>query len=71
MKNVKTVVLLGILTGLFLFIGGIAGGRGGMVVTLIFAGIMNIAAYWFSDKIVLCMYGRINSRTWRFKCQII
>ncbi len=57
MNNIKTVILLGILTGLFIFIGGMAGGRGGMIIALIFAGIMNIAAYWFSDKIVLKMYG--------------
>jgi heat shock protein HtpX len=56
MNNIKTVILLGALTGLFLFIGGIAGGRSGMVIALIFAGILNIAAYWFSDKIVLRVY---------------
>jgi len=57
MNNMKTVILLGALTGLFLFVGGAAGGRGGMIIALIFAGIMNIAAYWFSDKIVLKTYG--------------
>lgn len=57
MNNIKTVILLGALTGLFIFIGGMAGGRGGMIIALVFAGIMNIAAYWFSDKIVLKMYG--------------
>jgi heat shock protein HtpX len=56
MNNIKTVILLGVLTGLFLFIGGMAGGRSGMVIALIFAGILNIAAYWFSDKIVLRVY---------------
>jgi len=56
MNNIKTVILLGALTGLFLFIGGMVGGQGGMIAALIFAGIMNIAAYWFSDKIVLRFY---------------
>lgn len=56
MNNIKTVVLLGALTGLFLFIGGYFGGQSGMIVALIFAGILNIAAYWFSDKIVLRTY---------------
>ncbi len=57
MSNIKTVILLGALTGLFLFIGGLAGGQSGMIIALAFAGIMNLAAYWFSDKIVLRMYG--------------
>lgn len=57
MNNIKTVILLGALTGLFLFIGGYVGGQSGMIVALIFAGVMNIAAYWFSDKIVLRTYG--------------
>jgi heat shock protein HtpX len=57
MNNLKTVILLGALTGLFLFVGGLVGGQKGMFIALAFAGIMNIAAYWFSDKIVLRMYG--------------
>jgi heat shock protein HtpX len=56
MNNIKTIILLGALTGLFLFIGGLVGGQGGMLIGLVFAGIMNISAYWFSDKIVLRMY---------------
>ena len=56
MNNLKTVVLLGALTGLFLLIGGWLGGSSGMVIALIFAGILNMAAYWFSDKIVLRAY---------------
>jgi heat shock protein HtpX len=57
MNNLKTVILLGALTGLFLFIGGLVGGRSGMIIALVFAGILNISAYWFSDKIVLRTYG--------------
>jgi heat shock protein HtpX len=57
MNNLKTVILLGALTGLFLFVGGLVGGQKGMFIALAFAGIMNIAAYWFSDKIVLRTYG--------------
>jgi len=56
MNNIKTVILLGALTGLFIFIGGLVGGQGGMIIGLVIAGIMNISAYWFSDKIVLSMY---------------
>lgn len=57
MNNFKTVLLLGVLTGLFLFIGGAAGGQGGMLIALVLAGVMNLAAYWFSDSIVLRTYG--------------
>lgn len=56
MNNLKTVILLGALTGLFLFIGGMAGGETGMVLAFIFAAVMNVGAYWFSDKIVLRVY---------------
>jgi len=55
-NTLKTTLLLGLLTGLILWIGGALGGRGGMAVALVFAAIMNIGAYWFSDKIVLSMY---------------
>ncbi|MCU0285258.1 MAG: zinc metalloprotease HtpX [Acidobacteria bacterium] len=57
MNNFKTVILLGALTGIFLFIGGAVGGQGGMIIALIFAGIMNLVSYWFSDSIVLRSYG--------------
>jgi heat shock protein HtpX len=56
MNNLKTVFLLGALTGIFLFIGGMAGGRQGMLLALVFAGLMNFVSYWFSDKIVLKAY---------------
>jgi heat shock protein HtpX len=55
-NTVKTTLLLGLLTGLFIAIGGLLGGRGGMWVAFVFALIMNLASYWFSDKIVLAMY---------------
>jgi len=56
MNNMKTVLLLGALTGIFLLIGGMAGGRQGMLLALVFAGLMNFISYWFSDKIVLKAY---------------
>jgi heat shock protein HtpX len=37
-------------------IGGAIGGRGGAIVALVLAGVMNIGSYWFSDKIVIRMY---------------
>lgn len=54
--RIKTVMLLGLLTGLMLVVGGLLGGRGGLTIALIFAIIMNFGSYWFSDKIVLFMY---------------
>lgn len=55
-NQLKTVLLLGGLTGLLLLIGGLAGGRTGLTIALLFAGGMNFVTYWWSDKIVLWMY---------------
>jgi heat shock protein HtpX len=58
MSNVlKTTVLLGLLSGLLLLIGDMLGGQSGLVLALGFAILMNFGSYWFSDKIVLSMYG--------------
>ncbi len=56
MNRIKTVLFLTVLTILFIVIGGALGGRTGMYIALAFAGVMNFASYWFSDKIVLKMY---------------
>jgi len=53
----KTVVLLGFLTGLMLAIGAYFGGTSGLTIALILAFTMNFGMYFFSDKIVLMMYG--------------
>jgi len=53
----KTVSLMAVLTGLFLGIGYLLGGIGGAFLALIFAAILNFFSFWFSDKIVLGMYG--------------
>jgi len=53
----KTALLLTALTLLFLFIGQAVGGRQGMTIALILAGVMNFISYFWSDKIVLAMYG--------------
>jgi heat shock protein HtpX len=55
--NFKIFTLLSVLTGLFIGAGFLIGGRGGMILGLVFAGIMNLGSYWFSDKIVLKLYG--------------
>jgi len=56
MNQLKTVLLLGILTGLLIIIGGAIGGEGGMIIAFFFAIVMNFFSYWFSDKIVLKIY---------------
>ncbi len=55
-NNVKTVLLLGLLTGLILFIGSFWG-QGGMTIALFMSILMNFGSYFFSDKIALSMYG--------------
>ena len=58
MSNVvKTTLLLGVMTGLFLVLGQLLGGGPGMVTGFVLAVVMNFGSYWFSDKIVLRMYG--------------
>lgn len=52
----KTFLLLGLLSGLILFIGKAMGGNGGLAVALALALVMNVGSYWFSDKIVLATY---------------
>lgn len=56
MNQLKTALLLGLLTGLLVVLGGAIGGRGGMFIALVLAAAMNFFAYWYSDKIVLRMY---------------
>ncbi|HEV8268535.1 MAG TPA: zinc metalloprotease HtpX [Thermoanaerobaculia bacterium] len=56
MNRLKTLILLASLTALLLFLGQIVGGRQGVVIALVLAGVMNLGSYWFSDKIVLATY---------------
>ncbi len=57
MNNIKTMVLLVFLTLMLVWAGAAFGGKQGMTVALIFALGINFFAYWFSDRIVLRMYG--------------
>jgi heat shock protein HtpX len=57
MNRTKTLVLLATLTALFLWMGQALGGQAGLVLALVLAGAMNLGTYWFSDRIVLRMYG--------------
>ncbi len=53
---VKTFMLMAAITALFIVIGGMIGGRSGMMFALLMALGMNFFSYWFSDKMVLRMY---------------
>jgi heat shock protein HtpX len=57
MNMMKTTILLAGLTGLLLVVGQALGGRNGMTMALVMAGVMNFVSFFWSDKIVLRMYG--------------
>jgi heat shock protein HtpX len=56
-NQLKTVLLLGVLTGLFLAIGHLVAGKQGMIIAFVVALFMNFFSYFFSDKLALAMYG--------------
>lgn len=56
-NTLKTTVLLAALTGLLLAVGNFIGGTKGMTIMFVISILMNFASFWFSDKIVLSMYG--------------
>jgi heat shock protein HtpX len=55
-NSLKTVLLLGLLSGVLLVLGEVLGGAQGLILGFGFAIVMNFVSYWFSDKIVLRMY---------------
>jgi heat shock protein HtpX len=57
MNNVKTVILLVLLSGILLVVGGATFGTPGLIVAGVVAFAMNIGSYWFSDKLALKMTG--------------
>jgi heat shock protein HtpX len=57
MNGFRTTILLAVMTALVVWIGHMFGGPNGAVLALVLAGGMNFFSYWFSDKIVLKMYG--------------
>jgi len=57
MNNIKTLVLMAGLMGLFLLAGQLLGGSQGLVLALILGSAFNFIMYFFSDRIVLRMYG--------------
>lgn len=53
---VKAAMLMAAIMALFGVVGGMIGGRSGMLLALVFGGAMNLFSYWFSDSMVLKMY---------------
>ncbi len=56
MNTLRTGILMAAMTGLFLAVGFLLGGTGGMAIALVIAVAMNAFAYWNADKLVLRMY---------------
>ena len=57
MNYFKTFLLMAILTLIFMVIGNYAGGSGGMILAFVISVLMNFFSFWYSDKIILAMYG--------------
>ncbi|MCQ4633857.1 heat shock protein HtpX [Shinella sp. BE166] len=57
MNIVRTAMLLAFMTALFMGVGLLIGGKGGMMIALLVAIAMNFFSYWNSDRMVLSMYG--------------
>lgn len=58
-NNFKTTILLACLTGVLLAVGDLWGGRQGLTIALIFAAVMNLGSYFFSDKIAIASSGAV------------
>ncbi len=56
MNVLKTGLLLSLLTLLLVIVGQLIGGQQGAMMAFMFALVINLGSYWFSDKIVLAMY---------------
>jgi len=59
MNMVRTAMLLAFMTALFMGIGYMIGGSGGMMIAFVIAAAMNLFSYWNSDKMVLRMYNAV------------
>ncbi len=55
-SQIKTFLLLALLSGLIIVLGGALGGKVGIFIAFGLALLMNVGSYWYSDKIVLSMY---------------
>ncbi|OQP86136.1 zinc metalloprotease HtpX [Rhizobium rhizosphaerae] len=65
MNIMRTAMLLAVMTALFMGVGFLIGGRGGMMIAFLVAAGMNLFSYWNSDKMVLRMYNaqEVDART--------
>jgi heat shock protein HtpX len=57
MNQIKTVVLLGLLSALLIVISSLILGKSGALIGLVLAAVMNLGSWYFSDKIALAAYG--------------
>lgn len=57
MNQFKTFLLMLVMTIMFILVGTAIGGKNGAMTAFVVAAAMNFFSYWFSDKIVLRMYG--------------
>jgi len=57
MNYARTALLLSAMTALFLVVGFLLGGEGGLIIALLVALGLNVLSYWNADKLVLRMYG--------------
>ena len=57
MNNVKTFALMAGLLSLFVLVGQLLGGSSGLVAALVIGSLFNFVMYFFSDRLVLRMYG--------------
>ncbi len=57
MNYMRTVILLAAMTALFMGVGFLIGGKGGLMIAFVIAAGMNVFSFWNSDKMVLRMYG--------------
>lgn len=55
-NHIKTIILLGVLTAILIWVGRLLGGMNGMYIALFLSLAMNIGSYWYSDRLVLRMY---------------
>ncbi|UUP17453.1 zinc metalloprotease HtpX [Nitratireductor thuwali] len=56
MNMIRTAMLLALMTALFMGVGYMLGGAGGMMIAFVIAAGMNLFSYWNADKMVLRMH---------------
>ncbi len=59
MNIMRTAMLLAFMTALFMGVGYLLGGTGGMMIAFVIAAAMNLFSYWNSDKMVLRMHNAV------------